>query len=69
MDRSKWEWQQSGNTMHAALIEGRRHRFCPGDTLTCVCGADVVLTLDDFPRHPSGPRRTCGACHDLLARS
>ncbi|MGH3864062.1 hypothetical protein [Actinokineospora sp.] len=65
MRRSEWEWQQSEGTLHAALVGGARYRFCPGDEVRCVCGVDLVLTVEDFPRRPQGTR-TCTECTRLL---
>lgn len=66
MRRSEWEWQQSDSTMHAALIRESRYRFCPSDEIHSVCGADLVLTREDFPRVPEGSH-TCGECLRLLS--
>lgn len=66
MRRSEWKWQQSGRTMHAVLIRDSRYRFCPSDEIHCVCGADLILTREDFPRVPEG-NSTCGECLQLLA--
>jgi hypothetical protein len=64
--RSEWEWQQSDGTMHAALIRDSRYRFCPNDEIHCVCGADLVLSREDFPCVPEG-NHTCGKCLQLLS--
>ncbi len=66
MRRSEWEWQQCGSTMHAVVIRDNRYRLCPSDEIHCVCGADLVLTREDFPRVPVG-NRTCAECLRVLS--
>ncbi len=65
MRRADWEWRIAAGTLHAAPISDS-YLPCPGDEIRCICGAEIMLRREDFPRSPSCVP-SCRECWDLVA--